>query len=102
MKPSLGRTVYCIYNGWEELSVFSDKVYALAKESFIVEGFGKDTMEDSWEWQFKDYGTEWFTSIAKAKKEILRKAREEYDFKKPVLIQKYDDEWVIREKGEEL
>jgi hypothetical protein len=100
MKPRLGQKVYCIYENYE-LSIFMDEVYAIGKESFIVAGFSKDTYEDSWEWRFEDYGKLWFTNLDKAKKAARRQAREEYEYKRPVLVQIYDDEWAVREKGEE-
>lgn len=92
MKPRLEQTVYCIYEGYD-LAIFADKVYAIGKDSFIVEGFGKDTYEDSWEWWFKDYNKTWFTNLDKAKKAIRKQAREEYEYKRPVLVEKFSTDY---------
>lgn len=91
MKPSLGRTVYCIYRH----CIFKDTVYAIGKESFIVASFGGPTYESSWEWKFEDYNTRWFTNIAKAKKALKEK------FPGTKIVEVIDGEyWEAYEEGE--
>ena len=74
MKPSLGRTVYCIYSE----CILVEEVYAVGKESFFISSVGDDTMPDSWEWWYEDYNKTWFTSLAKAKSRLLEIGLEIY------------------------
>lgn len=66
MKPKIGTRIYCIYGD----GILVDEVAFLGKESFIVASLSDDTEPDSWEWHYKDYEKIWFTSLAKAKKEL--------------------------------
>ena len=95
LKPRLGRTVYCIYDN----GIFVDTVGYLGKDSFIVESFGSSTYEDSWEWYYNQYNVDWFTNLAKAKKDLLTKLQDEYncEFK---IVKVYDDWYEVREKEE--
>jgi hypothetical protein len=73
MKPRIGRKVYCVYHD----GIFVDAVGYVGKDSFIVESVLSGTNEDSWEWFYEQYGKDWFTSLAKAKKELLSRFEEE-------------------------
>lgn len=66
MKPRVGRTVYCIYGN----SILVEKVGYVGADSFIIENHWDCLETDSVEWFYKDYGIEWFTSLAKAKKAL--------------------------------
>ena len=74
MKPTLGRTVYCIYSD----CILIEEVYAIGKDSFIVASFGEETYADSWEWYFNDYEKTWFTSLPNAKKKLLADIHKRY------------------------
>lgn len=95
LKPKLGRTVYCIYDG----GIFVDTVGYVGKNSFIVDSFGSSTYEDSWEWYYDTYNSDWFTNLAKAKKALLEQMEDEYgcEFK---IVKVYDDWYEAKEKGE--
>ena len=67
MKPRLNRTIYCIY----ENCIFKTKVMFLGEYSFIQEEFGNAYEEESWEYNYDDYGRTWFTSFEKAKAKML-------------------------------
>lgn len=73
MKPRLGRKVYCIYGQ----TILVETVGFLGKDSFIVENFGEDTYANSWEWSYDTYDKNWFTNLAKAKKELLARFEDE-------------------------
>lgn len=68
MKPSLGKTVYCIYCG----EINKETVGYIGKDSFIVEEFSDNRMFDSLEYYYGDYNENWFTSLAKAKAKLLQ------------------------------
>lgn len=87
MKPKIGTRIYCIYGD----GILVDEVAFLGKESFIVASLSDDTEPDSWEWRYKDYEKNWFTSLAKAKKE-LRNLWEGI-FKDGFKIIKVSDTW---------
>ena len=70
MKPKLNRKIFCIY----KKCVFETKVAFIGESSFIQEEYGNSYEEDSWEYNYKDYGKTWFATLAQAK----RKLREEY------------------------
>ena len=92
MKPRLGRTVWCIY----EWSLEAQKVYALGKKSFITDNYCKGTVAGTQEWQYDEYGITWFTSLAKAKKQIMQEYRDMYPFDyNAKLIQRGDDYYEI-------
>lgn len=74
MKPSLDRTVYCIYGE----SILVEKVYAIGKESFFICSTDSDTLPDSWEWWYENYNVDWFTSLAKAKAQLIQNGVECY------------------------
>lgn len=95
LKPRLGKTVYCIYGD----GIFVDSVGYLGKDSFIIEGFGGSTYEDSWEWYYDQYNSLWFTNLAKAKKALLEQMDNTgaYKFK---IVKVYDDWYRVEEKGE--
>lgn len=59
--------VYVIYDN----SIFLKSAAYIGEYSFIVGGY-EWLEEDSREWFFDDYGTTWFTSLAKAKKFLLQ------------------------------
>lgn len=92
MKPRIGKKVYCVYKN----SILVKEVGFLGNESFIVDDYGGSTYEDSWEWYYEDYGKEWFTSIAKAKKELRSRAKEEYGVSLKI-IKPYDDCYVLED-----
>lgn len=96
LKPKLGRTVYCIYEG----GIFVDTVGYLGKDSFIVESFGSSTYEDSWRWYYCDYNRDWFTNLAKAKKALLEQ-EDNTGRLKLKIVKVYDDWYEVREKDEE-
>ena len=92
MKPKLGRTVWCIY----EWSLEAQKVYALGEQSFITDNYCKNTIKDSQEYEYDLYGYRWFTSLAKAKKQIMQEYRDMYPFDyNAKLIQRGDDYYEI-------
>lgn len=93
MKPSLGRTVYCIYRE----SILREEVYAIGKESFIVGSFGEDTCTDSWEWWFEDYDKLWFTSLDKAKKALLD-SDEAKRYINPTIVRMANGYYELQEK----
>jgi hypothetical protein len=86
MKPKLGRKIYCIYYD----GIFVDTVGFIGKESFIINNVGPHTNSDSWEWFYNQYEKDWFTSLAKAKKELLSRYKEYGDHLKVI---KMNDEW---------
>lgn len=92
MKPRIGRKIYCVY----EDAILVKEVAFLGKESFIIDSFGSDTAEDSWEWCYKDYDKEWFTSITKAKKELCSRFKK--DFGDKVKVVKMADDWYVLEE----
>ena len=96
LKPRLGRTVYCIYEG----GIFVDTVGYLGKDSFIVDSFGSSTYEDSWKWYYDGYNKEWFTNLAKAKKALLEQ-EDNTGRLKLKIVKVYDDWYEVREVGEE-
>lgn len=93
MKPSLGRTVYCIYHD----TILREEVYAVGKDSFIVGSFGDDTCPDSWEWWFEQYNETWFTSLDKAKKAIMNSGSAKH-YINPVIVRAADGYYELREK----
>lgn len=92
MKPKLGRKVYCIYDD----GIFVDAVGYIGKNSFIVESVLDCTSEDSWEWFYDQYEKDWFTSLSKAKKELLSRFAEKYGDRLKVV--KINDEWYELEE----
>lgn len=89
MKPSIGRTIYCIYqNGINE-----DNVGYLGKDSFIVDDFSDLRRFDSLEYFYDDYQRTWFTSLPQAKKALLSKLHREYPDSKFKLKHTCDDYW---------
>lgn len=97
MKPSLGRTVYCIY---EDL-ILVETVYMVGKDSFLIDSFGSATKEDSWEWYYDQYNVTWFTSLARAKKAIMKSDIAKH-YVRPVLVKVIDYDqyhyYELREK----
>lgn len=90
MKPKLGTKVYCIYND----GFFVDTVGYLGKESFIINGFGGSTEEDSWEWNYDKYGQSWFINISEAKDKLFELYKDEYDAEESELIvKKINEDW---------
>lgn len=94
MKPKLGRIVYCIYKD----SILVQPVYAIAKDSFLLDYRG--VSEDSVEWHFEDYNDAWFTSLAKEKKKLLDIFRKDYPNTRFKVVKKsvyYEDFYEIEE-----
>lgn len=87
MKPEIGSKVYCIYRE----GILVDNVAFIGNESFIIESFGIDTYEDSWEWYYEDYNNKWFTDIEKAKEKLLSIAEERYEER--LKIKQICDDW---------
>lgn len=87
MKPEIGTKVYCIYKE----GILVDNVAFIGKESFIIESFGGCTYEDSWEWSYEDYNSEWFTEPEKAKEKLLSIAKEKY--KERLKIEQTLEDW---------
>lgn len=90
-KPRIGTKVYCIYKN----DILVETVEFLGKDSFIIGSFGPYTFADSWEWYYNDYEFEWFTNLAKAKKELQVRCEEEYGEK--IKIKKMSDTWYQAE-----
>lgn len=95
MKPDIGTKVYCIYRD----GILVDKVAFLGNESFLIESFGGGTYEDSWEWNYEDYGIIWFTDLEKAKEKLLFTAKEKYE-ENLKIEQTYDDWYEVVEIDE--
>jgi len=75
MKPSLGKVVYCVYRD----SIIVEKVYAIGKDSFFISSVGDEsTMSDSWEYWYEEYNKTWFTSLTKAKNQLVENGLEMY------------------------
>jgi hypothetical protein len=87
MKPKLNRKIYCIY----ETCIFETKVAFIGESSFIQEQYGKAYEEESWEYNFADYGKTWFATLAQAK----RKLREKYPNCK--FVRGIGDTWEVEE-----
>lgn len=99
MKPKLGTKVYCIYKD----GFFIDTVGYLGKESFIINGFGGSTEEDSWEWDYDKYEQNWFTDISKAKNRLVELYNGEYDNEEiNLVVEKINAAWYqLRDLNEE-
>lgn len=99
MKPKLGTKVYCIYRD----GFFIDTVGYLGKESFIINGFGGLTEEDSWEWDYDKYEQNWFTDISKAKNRLVELYRGKYDNEEiNLVVKKINPAWYqLRDLNEE-
>lgn len=99
MKPKLGTKVYCIYRD----GFFIDTVGYLGKESFIINGFGGLTEEDSWEWDYDKYEQNWFTDISKAKSRLVELYRGKYDNEEiNLVVEKINPAWYqLRDLNEE-
>lgn len=99
MKPKLGTKVYCIYRD----GFFIDTVGYLGKESFIINGFGGSTEEDSWEWDYDKYEQNWFTDISKAKNRLVELYRSKYDNEEiNLVVEKINPVWYqLRDLNEE-
>lgn len=95
MTPKIGQKVYCIYHD----GIFRDTVGYLGKESFILDSFRSGTDEESWEWDFDTYDTDWFTSIAKAKKALLDRFKD-YRTCKVRVVKVRDTWWEIEYLGD--
>ncbi len=92
MKPKIGKKVYCIYCD----GILVDTVAFIGKDSFIVDSFNDNcTEEASWEWNYADYDTEWFTSLTKAKKRLIDKYKDKWDNK--LKVTKITDSWYALE-----
>lgn len=91
MKPEIGTKVYCIYQD----SILIENVEFLGAESFLIESFGCGTYEDSWEWYYEDYETEWFTDSEKAKEELRSRVIERYDDENFDIIKVEDDYYEL-------
>lgn len=91
MKPSIGRTVYCLY----ESDIYKEEVGYLGRDSFIVDDFSDLRRFDSLEWFYEEYQRTWFTSLARAKKFALAKAHRECPNYKFDIIA-HDDYYTIR------
>ena len=88
MKPKLGQTVYLIHNG----VILEDKVYALGRESFIVEGIYSRQDTGGWEWWYDGFNEAWFVSLVKAKERLIEDYKdigldEPYEFMKVIKIE---------------
>ena len=59
-------------------SILAEYVKFIGNKSFIIESFGPYTFYDSWEWAYNSYEINWYTSLAKAKKELRTRCEEEY------------------------
>ena len=94
MKPQIGTPVYCIYGD----GILVTKVAFIGTKSFIIESFGSDTYEDSWEWYYNDYEKNWFTDLEKAKTELLAQYENEYE--KWKIKKRYDDWYQLVEEDE--
>lgn len=90
MKPKLGRKVYCIYDN----TILGETVYAIGKNSFFISNVYEGTYSDSWEWEFNEYGTTWFTSLTEAKKVLLETAYNPNN-EKLKIVKKRDDFWEV-------
>ena len=93
MKPRIGRKVYCIYDD----GIFMDTAGYIGKDSFIVESVLDGTNEDSWRWFYDHYGVNWFTSLCKAKEELLRHF-ENCTGRKYKVVKVTDDWWQLEER----
>ena len=91
MKPEIGTKVYCIYQD----SILIENVEFLGAESFLIESFNSGTYEDSWEWYYEDYETEWFTDVEKAKEELRSRIIERYDDENFDIIKVEDDYYEV-------
>ncbi len=92
MKPRLGRTIWCKY----EWGLEAQKVYALGEQSFITDNYCKATVKGSQEYDYCCYNITWFTSLSKAKKQIMKDFRRMYpEDKNAKLIQYGDDYYEI-------
>lgn len=70
MKPKLNRKIYCVWN----TSIIETTVAFVGDGSFIIAEYGSAYEQDSWEYNYADYGKTWFATLAQAK----RKLRETY------------------------
>lgn len=91
MKPRIGRKVFCIY----DYGILVDEVAFLGAESFIIASLSESTYADSWEWRYEDYMVEWFTSLSKAKKELLSQNAEQG---RKFRVVKVMDDWYELEE----
>lgn len=96
MKPEIGTKVYCVY----EDSILIEDVVFIGNESFLIKSFGSSTNEDSWEWYYEDYETEWFTDLEKAKEELRSRVIERYNDENFDIIKMRDD-WYEVDWGDE-
>ena len=96
LKPTLGRKVYCVYDG---IYILVKTVGYIGKESFIIEAFSEDYCFDSFEWYYNGYNETWFTDLTKAKKKLLEVAYRA-EGKKLKVIKKADDYYEVGYKGE--
>lgn len=96
MKPEIGTKVYCVYQD----SILIEDVVFIGNESFLIKSFGSHTNEDSWEWYYEDYKTEWFTDLEKAKEKLRSRVIERYDDENFDIIKMRDD-WYEVDWGDE-
>lgn len=84
MKLKLDDVVYTNYGD----GLTKTKVAYLGKETFITDHFNKG-YDFGYEFYFKDYNIDWFTSFKKAKETILQ------NNSNTKLIKKDEDYWEI-------
>ena len=87
----LGTKVYCLYKG----SIIVNHVGYIGEGGFIIEEYSDDLMPDSVRWFWEDYEETWFTSLTKAKKQLVK------DMKQPgQVVQIADDYYEFKTKEE--
>ena len=69
MKPKLNRRIWCV---WKDC-IIETTVAFIGNGSFIIDEYGSAYEEDSWEYNYEDYGKTWFATIAQAKKKLREK-----------------------------
>lgn len=90
----LGTKVYCLYKG----SIIVNHVGYIGKDGFIIEEYSDELMPDSVRWFWEDYEETWFTSLTKAKKQLLTEMTE--DGEKGQVVQIADDYYEFKTKEE--
>lgn len=90
MTPTLGQTVYVIYND----SITKRRVYALGSDFFFHDGYDYLAAFDSWTYYFEDYGHDWFFDFDSAAKALLEKYAYEDDIEHKI-VQRFNDYWEI-------
>lgn len=91
MKPKLNKIVYTIYQD----SITKSTVSYIGKDSFIINAWKDYGYDFGYEYYYKEYNKTWFTSFAKAKKQILDDYKE--NDCKCILKQFAEDYWSVVE-----